>query len=73
MPTPSDPTSVPTRRDASAGDAARNTATDEARRGRRTRWDTASLFAGAHEIEIQHAGAVYRLRITSLGKLILTK
>lgn len=25
------------------------------------------------EIEIDHAGAVYRLRITSQGKLILTK
>jgi hemin uptake protein HemP len=72
MPTASDPTSVPNRRDASGGDAALNAAT-QARRGRRTRWDTASLFAGAHEIEIQHGGAVYRLRITSLGKLILTK
>lgn len=32
-----------------------------------------ALFAGGHEIEIQHGEAVYRLRITSLGKLILTK
>jgi hemin uptake protein HemP len=31
------------------------------------------LFAGANEIEIQHGEAIYRLRITSLGKLILTK
>jgi len=31
------------------------------------------LFAGLTEIEIQHGDAVYRLRRTSLGKLILTK
>ena len=31
------------------------------------------LFAGSSEIEIQHGDAVYRLRRTSLGKLILTK
>ena len=32
-----------------------------------------SLFAGGTEIEIEHGDAVYRLRLTSLGKLILTK
>ncbi len=31
------------------------------------------LFAGAREVEITHGGAVYRLKQTSLGKLILTK
>jgi hemin uptake protein HemP len=31
------------------------------------------LFAGAHELEIMHQGAQYRLRQTALGKLILTK
>ena len=31
------------------------------------------LFDGLAEIEIQHGDAVYRLRRTSLGKLILTK
>ena len=31
------------------------------------------LFAGRAEIEIVHGDAVYRLRRTSLGKLILTK
>jgi hemin uptake protein HemP len=31
------------------------------------------LFAGLTEIEIQHGDAVYRLRRTALGKLILTK
>jgi len=32
-----------------------------------------SLFAGADELEIAHQGGLYRLRQTSLGKLILTK
>lgn len=32
-----------------------------------------AIFAGAQEVEIEHKGAVYRLRQTSLGKLILTK
>ena len=32
-----------------------------------------SIFSGAHEVEIEHRGAVYRLRQTALGKLILTK
>lgn len=31
------------------------------------------LFGEAQEIEIAHNGASYRLRKTSLGKLILTK
>lgn len=31
------------------------------------------LFGPRSEIEIEHRGSVYRLRITSLGKLILTK
>lgn len=31
------------------------------------------LMGGAREIEIDHEGVVYRLRVTSLGKLILTK
>jgi hemin uptake protein HemP len=34
---------------------------------------TDALFGGANEIEIEHREAIYRLRITSLGKLILTK
>lgn len=32
-----------------------------------------ALFRGALEIHIQHDGVLYRLRKTSLGKLILTK
>ena len=31
------------------------------------------LFAGAAEVQIEHRGALYRLKQTSLGKLILTK
>lgn len=32
-----------------------------------------ALFAGASAIQINHHGAIYTLRITQLGKLILTK
>ena len=32
-----------------------------------------AIFGGALEVEIEHNGALYRLRQTSLGKLILTK
>ena len=31
------------------------------------------LFAGATELQIEHRGSLYRLKQTSLGKLILTK
>jgi hemin uptake protein HemP len=34
---------------------------------------SAELFGYLHEIVILHAGEAYRLRITSNGKLILTK
>jgi hemin uptake protein HemP len=37
------------------------------------RIDSARLFAGAVEVQIDHFGAVYRLKQTALGKLILTK
>ena len=32
-----------------------------------------TLFRGAHEIGIEHDGALYRLKITRQGKLILNK
>ncbi len=32
-----------------------------------------ALFGGGRELEIEHAGALYRLRVTALGRLILTK
>jgi len=34
---------------------------------------SADLFAGQQEVLIEHAGGVYRLRITRSGKLILQK
>jgi hemin uptake protein HemP len=37
------------------------------------RWRSAELFGAGHEIEIEHGPAIYRLRLTSMGKLILTK
>lgn len=36
------------------------------------RLTSAGLFAGRREIEIEHAGRIYRLRITQNDKLILT-
>jgi hemin uptake protein HemP len=35
--------------------------------------DSASLFNGVREIGIEHYGALYRLKITRQGKLILNK
>lgn len=37
------------------------------------RWHSADLFGAARDIEIVHGASVYRLRLTSLNKLILTK
>ncbi len=36
-------------------------------------YDTTQLFGSGTEIEIRHADAVYRLKITRQGKLILNK
>lgn len=44
---------------------------DEPERPRRLTSD--QLLGGDREIEIEHGRATYRLRLTSLGKLILTK
>ncbi len=41
--------------------------------GAARRFDSTALFAGAQEVEIVHDDAIYRLRRTALGKLILTK
>jgi len=38
----------------------------------RRRFTTAGLMQDQREIEIEHAGRIYRLRITQLNKLILT-
>lgn len=37
------------------------------------RLHSTELFDGEQQIEIEHGDAVYRLRRTALGKLILTK
>ncbi|MDZ7855805.1 hemin uptake protein HemP [Sphaerotilus sp.] len=37
------------------------------------RLSSAQLFGQGSEVHIEHGDALYRLRITSLGKLILTK
>jgi hemin uptake protein HemP len=37
------------------------------------RLTSSELLDGATEVEIEHRGAMYRLRLTSLDKLILTK
>lgn len=37
------------------------------------RLSSETLLADRREVEIEHAGQIYRLRVTSLGKLILTK
>jgi hemin uptake protein HemP len=36
-------------------------------------YSTSELFGQSREIGIAHEGAIYRLRITRMGKLILTK
>ena len=36
------------------------------------RISSAGLMEGGRELEIEHAGRVYRLRVTQLNKLILT-
>ena len=50
-----------------------DTTLNAATSSRTTRYSSLAIFAGANEVEIDHNGALYRLRLTSLGKLILTK
>lgn len=47
--------------------------TPAAPRAKPRRLTTAELIGDARELVIEHAGNEYRLRITSNGKLILTK
>lgn len=35
--------------------------------------ESRALLAGAREVRIRHGDTIYRLQVTSLGKLILTK
>lgn len=37
------------------------------------RWSSGELFEGHRELVIVHANIEYRLRLTSQGKLVLTK
>lgn len=37
------------------------------------RLSSLALMGDAREVEIDHGGQIYRLRVTALGKLILTK
>lgn len=53
------------------GDAAPPDARSRVAIRRQVRSD--DLFGGSREVLIEHAGAVYSLRHTSKGKLILTK
>jgi hemin uptake protein HemP len=39
----------------------------------RLRVPSTDILCGSAEVEIDHRGMLYRLRVTSLGKLILTK
>ena len=39
----------------------------------RARVPSNDILRGSAEVEIDHRGTLYRLRVTSLGKLILTK
>lgn len=39
----------------------------------RPRVPSHDILRGSAEVEIDHRGTLYRLRVTSLGKLILTK
>jgi hemin uptake protein HemP len=48
----------------------RNTPTPVARL---RRINSRELLGAAQEVEISHTGQIYRLRLTALGKLILTK
>ena len=48
-------------------------AVDKTAAGARRRLNSSELFGETRELVIEHAGEEYRLRITSQGKLILTK
>lgn len=66
----------PSQHPAPAGEQSKAALSDPAAAGTRPgirRIDSTELFNGAPEVEIEHQGQVYRLRRTSLGKLILTK
>ncbi len=61
------------KRQASSPKAAQLSQSDYAPTMRMRRITSDELFAGCRELVIEHSGEEYRLRITSKGKLILTK
>ena len=56
-----------------APDESMRTAALPAVTGPRPRVPSTDILRGNAEVEIDHRGTLYRLRVTSLGKLILTK
>ncbi len=68
------PSTDPSRQATHAGGAPALPAVPGARRAGTTVSITSEqLFGNAGEVQILHRGALYRLKQTSLGKLILTK
>jgi hemin uptake protein HemP len=61
------------RADAAAASGAAPTAAAAATSASSVRLSSARLFGASQEVLIEHRGTLYRLRKTSLGKLILTK
>ena len=56
-----------------AADPARLASFEPANTLARKRINSKTLLGDEREIEIEHGGQLYRLRLTALGKLILTK
>ena len=65
-------TSIPPPKPASAPPVT-TTPSPPSRAASTVRIDSAQLFGSAVEVQIDHHGAIYRLKQTALGKLILTK
>ena len=58
---------------ASAPEESMRSAASPVAPGTRPRVPSHDILRGSAEVEIDHRGTLYRLRVTSLGKLILTK
>jgi len=57
----------------SGSDCPRQAQGGSAADAKQLRWTSQQLLGSQHEAQIAHAGTLYRLRLTALGKLILTK
>jgi len=55
------------------GESARSLSDAAQTRSTTRRWRSAELFGGDTLIETEHGSAVYQLRLTPMGKLMLTK